>query len=57
MLDALEQRITDLLSNNGATDTQIEMYIDDIFSFGDKEAYEGYDDNEIVNDFEMWMEN
>ena len=56
-LDALEQRITDILEANGATDTQIEMYIDEIFSFSDTALYEKADDETIINDFESWMEN
>lgn len=57
MLDALEQRIADLLKNNGATDTQIEMYLDDIFTFGDKRLYQDADDETILNDFDEWLEN
>jgi hypothetical protein len=56
MLDATEQRIADLLKNNGATDTQIEMYIDDIFSFSDPKLYENSDDEDILQDFEDWLE-
>jgi hypothetical protein len=56
MLDATEQRIANLLKNNGATDTQIEMYIDDIFSFSDPKLYENSDDEDILQDFEDWLE-
>lgn len=56
MLDALEQRIADLLRSNGATDTQIEMYLDDMFAFGDREVYENSDDDDIIKDFEDWLE-
>lgn len=57
MLDALEQRIADLLKSNGATDTQIEMYLDDIFTFGDNKLYQEADDETILNDFDEWLEN
>lgn len=56
MLDALEQRIADLLRSNGATDTQIEMYLDDIFNFSDRRLYQDADDETILNDFEDWLE-
>ena len=56
MLDATEQRIASLLKSNGATDTQIEMYIDDIFSFSDPKLYENSDDEDILQDFEDWLE-
>jgi hypothetical protein len=56
MLDATEQRIADLLKSNGATDTQIEMYLDDIFSFSDPKLYENSDDEDILQDFEDWLE-
>jgi hypothetical protein len=55
-LDALEQHITDLLTSHGATDTQIEMYLDDVFAFSDKELYTNADDETIISDFENWME-
>lgn len=55
-LDALEQYITEILSAHGATDTQIEMYLDDVFAFSERKLYEGIDDESIVNDFESWME-
>ena len=56
MLDALEQRIADLLRSNGATQTQIEMYLDDIFNFSDPKLYEDSDDEDILQDFEDWLE-
>ena len=56
MLDALEQRIANLLRSNGATDTQIEMYLNDIFSFSDPKLYENSDDEDILQDFEDWLE-
>ena len=56
MLDATEQRIASLLKSNGATDTQIEMYLDDIFSFSDPKLYENSDDEDILQDFEDWLE-
>jgi hypothetical protein len=56
MLDATEQRIADLLKSNGATDTQIKMYLDDIFSFSDPKLYENSDDEDILQDFEDWLE-
>jgi hypothetical protein len=56
MLDATEQRIANLLKSNGATDTQIEMYLDDIFSFSDPKLYETSDDEDILQDFEDWLE-
>ena len=56
MLDALEQRITDLLSQNGANSTQIEMYLDDIFSFSDRRLYNDASDQDILNDFDQWLE-
>ena len=56
MLDALEQRITDLLSQNGANSTQIEMYLDDIFSFSDRRLYIDASDQDILNDFDQWLE-
>lgn len=56
MLDALEQRITDLLRSNGANDTQIEMYLDDMFVFSDRELYDGMDDEAILTDFDEWLE-
>ena len=56
MLDALEQRITDLLRSNGATDTQIEMYLEDRFAFSDRELYEGIGDEAILADFDAWLE-
>jgi len=56
MLDALEQRITDLLRRNGANNTQIEMYLEDIFSFSDRELYEGIEDKDILADFDAWLE-
>ena len=55
-LDALEQHITDILSAHGATDTQIEMYLDDIFAFSERKLYENSDDESIISDFEAWME-
>ena len=55
-LDALEQHITDILSAHGATDTQIEMYLDDIFTFSERKLYENSDDESIISDFESWME-
>ena len=56
MLDALEQRIADLLKRNGANDTQIEMYLEDIFAFSDRELYEGIGDEAILADFDAWLE-
>jgi hypothetical protein len=56
MLDALEQRIANLLRSHGANDTQIEMYLDDMFSFSDRELWEGADDETILNDFDEWLE-
>jgi hypothetical protein len=56
MLDAVEQRIADLLRSHGANDTQIEMYLDDMFSFSDRELYENADDETILNDFDEWLE-
>jgi hypothetical protein len=56
MLDAVEQRIADLLRSHGANDTQIEMYLDDMFSFSDRELWEGADDETILNDFDEWLE-
>jgi hypothetical protein len=56
MLDALEQRIADLLRSHGANDTQIEMYLDDMFAFSDRELYENADDETILNDFDEWLE-
>ena len=56
MLDATEQRIANLLKSNGATDTQIEMYLDDIFNFSDPKLYENSDDEDILQDFEDWLE-
>jgi len=56
MLDALEQRITDLLRRNGANNTQIEMYLEDIFAFSDRELYEGIEDKDILADFDAWLE-
>jgi len=56
MLDALEQHISNLLKSNGATDTQIEMYLEDIFCFSDRELYEGIEDKAILADFEAWLE-
>ena len=56
MLDALEQRIADLLRSHGANDTQIEMYLDDMFAFSDRELYENLDDEDILNDFDEWLE-
>ena len=56
MLDALEQRITDLLRSNGATETQIEMYLEDMFAFSDRELYEGIGDEDILADFDAWLE-
>ena len=55
-LDALEQHITEILSAHGATDTQIEMYLDDIFAFSERKLYENSDDESIISDFENWME-
>lgn len=57
MLDELEQRIADLLKSNGATETQIENYLDDIFNFGDKRLYQDADDADILLDFKEWLEN
>ena len=57
MLDPLEQLISDLLKSNGATDTQVEYYLDDIFNFGDKRLYDEADDETILNDFNEWLEN
>jgi hypothetical protein len=56
MLDATEQRIANLLKSNGATDTQIEMYLEDIFSYSDPKLYETSDDEDILQDFEDWLE-
>ena len=56
MLDALEQRITELLRSNGANNTQIEMYLEDIFAFSDRELYEGIEDEAILADFDAWLE-
>jgi len=56
MLDATEQRIASLLKSNGATDTQIEMYLEDIFSYSDPKLYETSDDEDILQDFEDWLE-
>ena len=56
MLDALEQRIADLLKRNGANDTQIKMYLEDIFAFSDRELYEGIEDEAILADFDTWLE-
>ena len=56
MLDALEQRISELLTKNGATQTQIEMYLEDIFAFSDRELYEGIGDEAILADFDAWLE-
>ena len=56
MLDALEQRIADLLRSRGVTQTQIEMYLDDIFNFSDPKLYEDSDDEDILQDFEDWLE-
>ena len=55
MLDPLEQRIADLLKRNGATDTQIEMYLDEIFTYSDPKLYENSDDEDILQDFEDWL--
>ena len=41
---------------NGANDTQIEMYLEDIFAFSDRELYEGIEDEAILADFDTWLE-
>tara|TARA_R110000822_G_scaffold281537_3_gene403242 strand:+ start:467 stop:643 length:177 start_codon:yes stop_codon:yes gene_type:complete len=56
MLDATEQRIANLLRSNGATDTQIEIYLDEIFTYSDPKLYEDSDDEDILQDFEDWLE-
>jgi len=54
-LDALEQRITDILTKYGASPNNIESYLEDIFAFSDRELYENLNDKEIIEDFEYWL--
>ena len=55
MLDAVEQRIANVLYKNGATQTQVEMYLEDIFSYSNKDLYENLDEETILIDFEDWL--
>jgi len=55
MLDLLEKRIIKILKNNKVSNNHIEMYIDDIFSFNNKELYEQVDDEDIVYGFNKWL--
>jgi hypothetical protein len=57
MLDALEQRITDLLEKQGVQPNIIELYLDEIFAYSDRALYEEADDQTIISDFEDWLEN
>lgn len=56
MMDPLEKRITDLLTEHGATQNIIEMYLEEIFAFSDRELYEDADDHTIIVDFDKWLE-
>ena len=55
MLDAVEQRIATILYKHGATQTQVEMYLEDIFSYSNKDLYENLDEETILIDFEDWL--
>ena len=55
MLDAVEQRIANVLYKNGATQTQVEMYLEDIFSYSNRDLYENIDEETILIDFEDWL--
>lgn len=54
-LDALEQRITDILTKHGVSPFNIDFYLEDIFAFSDRALYEEADDETIINDFEDWL--
>ena len=55
MLDAVEQRIATILYKHGATQTQVEMYLEDIFAFSNRDLYENLDEETILIDFEDWL--
>jgi len=55
-LDALEQRITDILVKRGISPYIIEFYLEDIFAYSDKALYESSTDEDIIKDFEDWLE-
>jgi hypothetical protein len=57
MLDALDQRIADLLEKQGVQLNIIELYLDEIFAYSDRALYEEADDQTIISDFEDWLEN
>jgi hypothetical protein len=57
MLDALDQRIADLLEKQGVQPNIIELYLDEIFAYSDRALYEEADDQTIISDFEDWLEN
>jgi hypothetical protein len=57
MLDALDQRIADLLEKQGVQPNIIELYLDEIFAYSDRALYEKADDQTIISDFEDWLEN
>jgi len=54
-LDALEQRITDILTKYGASPNNIKSYLEDIFAFSDRELYEEVEDEIIIDDFEDYL--
>ena len=55
MLDVVEQRIAEVLYKNGATQTQVEMYLEDIFSFSSRDLYQNLDEQTILDDFDEWL--
>jgi hypothetical protein len=57
MLDALDQRIADLLEKQGVQPNIIELYLDEIFAYSDRALYKEADDQTIISDFEDWLEN
>jgi hypothetical protein len=54
-LDPLEQRITYILTKHGASHYNIKSYLEDIFTFSDRELYQEADDEVIIEDFEDWL--
>ena len=50
----IEQRITDVLEQDGVRIQPIKDYIDDIFAFSDLELYKDMSEDGIKSDFKSW---
>jgi hypothetical protein len=50
----IEQRITDVLEQDGVRPQPIKDYIDDIFAFSDLELYKDMSGDGIRSDFRAW---